>query len=206
MTRLIETASETPKAAAEVISQLRHEISNNIERDNSLLEDRQRIMEDLNGLSSSLAQATTDQQKAIELLVQSSVTMMQDVGSQFNNQIDSEIVKIANIAESLAGNATQIADDFAGSAIELSSLGEAFTSAVNLFNDSNGNLVDNLNRIEKSLDQSGSRSDEQLGYYVAQAREIINLSMKSQQDIFEQLRKLSHQDTLLVEPASEAQR
>ena len=40
MARLIETASETPKAAAEVIGKLRDEVSNNIERDNQLLEER----------------------------------------------------------------------------------------------------------------------------------------------------------------------
>ena len=38
MTRLIETASETPRAAAEVIGKLREEVSNNLERDNTLLE------------------------------------------------------------------------------------------------------------------------------------------------------------------------
>jgi hypothetical protein len=35
-----------------------------------------------------------------------------------------------------------------------------------------------------------SRSDEQLAYYVAQAREVIDLSISSQQGIVEDLRRL----------------
>jgi hypothetical protein len=35
-----------------------------------------------------------------------------------------------------------------------------------------------------------TRSDEQLAYYVAQAREVIDLSIASHKEIFEELRKL----------------
>jgi hypothetical protein len=35
-----------------------------------------------------------------------------------------------------------------------------------------------------------SRSDEQLAYYVAQAREVIDLSISAQQGIVEDLRRL----------------
>ncbi len=190
MTRLIETASETPKAAAEVIGHLRREISNNIERDNSLLEERQRIMEQLNSLSTALEQTTSGQREAIELMVNSSSSLMNDISTQMSGQVGSELAKLSDIAETFAGSATEIADNFAGSAIEMSSLGESFGLAVSLFSESNGNLVENLNRIEQSLDKSTSRSDEQLAYYVAQAREIIDHSMLSQQSIFEQLQKL----------------
>ena len=40
------------------------------------------------------------------------------------------------------------------------------------------------------MDSSTSRSDEQMGYYVAQAREIIDQSMLSQRELFEELREL----------------
>ncbi|ARN75767.1 DUF802 domain-containing protein [Oceanicoccus sagamiensis] len=190
MTRLIETASETPKAAAEVIGHLRREISNNIERDNSLLEERARIMEQLTSLSSALEQTTSGQREAIELMVNSSATLINDISEQMNKQVGSEVAKLSDIATTFTGSATEIADNFAGSAIEMSSLGESFGVAVNLFTESNGNLVENLHRIEQSLDKSTSRSDEQLAYYVAQAREIIDHSMLSQQSIFEQLQQL----------------
>jgi len=190
MTRLIQTASETPRAAAEVIEHLRKEISNNIERDNSLLEERHRIMDELNALFGSLEQASTGQRDAVEMLVNSSAAMLKDVGSQFTDHVGSEVSVLSSIAENLAGSATEIADNFSGSATEMSSLGETFGFAVQLFNESNEKLIDNLARIEESLEKSTSRSDDQLGYYVAQAREIIDHSMMSQKEIFEELREL----------------
>lgn len=186
MTRLIETASETPRAAAEVIGHLRREISNNIERDNSLLEERSRIMAELNAFSGSLQQASVDQREAIENLVNSSATLLQDVGAHFSEQVGSELAKVSGVT-----------DNFAGSATQLSSLGDAFGLAVTLFNESNGNLIEHLTRIEDSMDKSTSRSDEQMGYYVAQAREIIDQSILSQREVFDELRQLSQREDLI---------
>lgn len=192
MTRLIQIASETPKAAAEIISNLRQEISKNIERDNSLLEERSQTFEKLNSLSLSLEKSAVDQQAAIESLVSSSAAVMQSSGDHFKHQVESEVIKLSQLAEGLAGSATEVADNFAGSAIEMSSLGDAFSLAVHLFNESNGQLIESLKRIEESLDKSSTRNDEQLGYYIAQAREIIDYSMTSQKDIFEELRQLGN--------------
>jgi len=182
MLRLIETASETPKAAAEVISKLREEISNNIERDNSLLEERARIMRELDTVSESLSKSSSHQREAVEQLVQSSTGMLENISKQFDNHVGAEVSKLSDIAE-----------NFSGSAIEMASLGDAFGLAVQLFNGSNDKLIDNLKRIESALDDSSARSDEQLGYYVAQAREIIDHSVMSQKALFEELRQLSSQ-------------
>jgi hypothetical protein len=179
MTRLIETASETPRAAAEVIGQLRAEITNNVERDNQLLEERQRVMEELNALSASLQQASTGQREAVEKLVESSADMLQDISTRFGDHILAEVAKIADASTHVAGGA-----------IELSSLGEAFGLAVELFNSSNGAMIEHLTRIEESMERSGTRSDDQMAYYVAQAREIIDQSMLSQKEIIEDMRRL----------------
>jgi hypothetical protein len=40
------------------------------------------------------------------------------------------------------------------------------------------------------MDKSTARSDEQLAYYVAQAREIIDLSILSQKQVVEDLRQI----------------
>jgi hypothetical protein len=191
MTRLIQTASETPRAAAEVIGHLRQEISNNIERDNSLLEERRQIMQELNTLSLSLEQASAGQRVAIEQLVNASTGMLQDVSERFTGQVDTELTRM-----------TEAAENFAGSATEISSLGEAFGLAVTLFSEANGQLIDSLGRIESAMGESTSRSDEQMGYYVAQAREIIDQSMSSQREIFEELRQLGKQDELMPVEAS----
>ena len=44
--------------------------------------------------------------------------------------------------------------------------------------------------IEGAIDKSSARSDEQLAYYVAQAREVIDLSIASQQGLVDHLRQL----------------
>jgi hypothetical protein len=185
MTRLIQTASETPRAAAEVIDRLRAEISRNLERDNSLLDERRRIMTELDTLSGSMAQAAIGQREAVEQMVNACTDMLQETGSRFSHHVSSEVVKL-----------TDIVDHFAGSASELSSLGDAFGLAVQLFNETNNQLIDNLARIEESLQNNTARSDEQMAYYVAQAREIIDHNMMSQQEIIDHLRLLSRSGEL----------
>ena len=46
------------------------------------------------------------------------------------------------------------------------------------------------------------RSDEQLAYYVAQAREVIDLSISSQQGIVEDLRRLRSDQKRTAESAA----
>jgi hypothetical protein len=107
--------------------------------------------------------------------------MLEDVAFQFNKHMGTEADKFSDVAES-----------FAVSAVEIASLGDAFSMAVTLFNKSNEQMIENLSRIEESLENATNRSDEQLGYYVAQAREIIDHCMLSQKEIFEDLQKMQH--------------
>ena len=76
---------------------------------------------------------------------------------------------------------------------------ESFTFAVQLFTQTNEKLIANLQRIETAMDKSLTRSDDQLGYYVAQAREIIDLSIMSQKEVFDDLRTLRSQQASLAE-------
>jgi len=89
----------------------------------------------------------------------------------------------------------------AGGAIDLASLAEAFSQAVELFNSSNEAMIEHLGKVEQSLDRSSARSDEQMAYYVAQAREIIDQSMLSQKDIMEDLRSLNRKERRLATEA-----
>ena len=179
ITRLIQTASEAPRAAAEVIGQLRQEISNNVARDNELLLERSRIMETLNALLNAINHASVEQRSVIDSLVVSSATALNATASAFSDNVAAEAAKLADIAAHVTS-----------SAVDVSSLSEAFGFAVHAFNDASEKLIANLQRIEGAMDKSMSRSDEQLAYYVAQAREIIDLSMMSQKEIFEELRQL----------------
>ncbi|MDR3369162.1 DUF802 domain-containing protein [Rhodoferax sp.] len=180
--RLIETASEAPRAAAEVIGQLRQEMSSGIARDNELLQERSRILETLNSLLAEIHHASSEQRAVIDTLVTTSAAALDQVGSQFAQRLESETSKLGDIAAQVTGGA-----------VEVSSLGETFSFAVQAFSAANESLVAHLQRIEAALDKSMLRSDEQLAYYVAQAREIIDLSTLSQKEIFEELRRLPSQ-------------
>ena len=59
-----------------------------------------------------------------------------------------------------------------------------------LFQAGNDKLAQVLQQVEASLTRATARSDEQLAYYVAQAREVIDLSIASQQGLVDNLRQL----------------
>ncbi|MEO7494913.1 MAG: DUF802 domain-containing protein, partial [Massilia sp.] len=179
ITRLIETAAEAPRAAAEVIGQMRQEISHSVARDNALLEERSRIMETLNALLDVINHASHEQRAVIDSLVASSSVKLDAASTAFSAHVAGETGKLSEIAASVTT-----------SAVDVASLADAFGVAVQSFNTANEKLASNLDRIELALDKSMSRSDGQLAYYVAQAREIIDLSMSSQKEIVEGLRQL----------------
>jgi hypothetical protein len=83
----------------------------------------------------------------------------------------------------------------------VASLSEAFGFAVRAFAEANDKLVGSMQRVEAALDKSMLRSDEQLGYYVAQAREIIDLSISSQKQVLDGLRELPLTRQLATEEA-----
>jgi len=182
ITRLIETASEAPKAAAEVIGQLRQEISVSVARDNTLLEERTRIMDTLSHLLDAINHASTEQRSVIDNLVSSSTVTLNEANTQFIEHVSSESAKLGDIAAQVTA-----------SAVDVASLGETFAFAVRSFTETNDKLMGNLQRIEQAIDKSMTRSDEQLAYYVAQAREIIDLSISSQKDVLETLQSRAAQ-------------
>lgn len=178
VTRLMHTAAEAPRAAAEVIGQLRQELSNSIARDNALLDERSRIMETLGTLLDTINHASAEQRSAIDAMVAASGTMLDRANHDLARTIDAKSAQLDEVSANLAS-----------SAVDVASLGEAFSAAVGQFADANGALVANLQRMEGALDKSMARSDEQLAYYVAQARELIDLSLMSQQQIVAELRQ-----------------
>ncbi len=176
--RLIETASEAPRAAAEVIGQLRQEISVSVARDNALLEERTRILDTLKTLLDDIHHASSEQRGVIDALVTSSQDALAQASSQFQSHVATETGKLGDIAAQVTA-----------SAVDVASLGETFGFAVRSFNETHEKLIANLQRIEAAIGQSMVRSDEQLAYYVAQAREIIDLSIGSQKDVLEALQQ-----------------
>ena len=65
---------------------------------------------------------------------------------------------------------------------------------VERFGQTNDALLERLQAIEGALERSLVRSDEQLAYYVAQAREVVDLSLSAQRQITVDLQRLAGAD------------
>ena len=182
LTSLLQTASDVPRAAAEVIAQLRQEMTRLGERDNAALGERTAMLEQVATLLATVEQASGQQRQAIDALVQSATGVLEQASNRFAQALDAQSGKVDDVAAHVAA-----------SAIELSSLGETFGHGVAQFGASNEQLIASLQTVEGSIQQAMQRSDEQLAYYVAQAREVIDLSLSAQQSLVEDLRRLHAQ-------------
>ena len=177
--RLVQAASEAPKAAADVVAELRQRLSDSL-HDTAMLEERSRLLATLETLLGAVNHASTEQRTALDALVSTSADLLDRVGARFNDTVDAETRKLDSVAAQVTAGA-----------VEVASLGDAFGMAVQVFGESNDKLLTHLQRIEAALEKSLARSDEQLEYYVAQAREVIDLSMMSQKQIVEDLQQLA---------------
>ncbi|MDM8356383.1 DUF802 domain-containing protein [Pandoraea communis] len=180
ISRLVQTASEAPKAAAEIIGELRQKLSDSMVRDNTMLDERSRLLDTLGTLLDTVRHAGNEQRAAVDELVTTSAQLLERAGTNLGDAIAAQ-------TEKLAAASAQVT----GSAVEIASLGDAFGAAVQSFGESNTQLLEHLQRIEAALDKSMARSDEQLGYYVAQAREVVELSVMSQKQILENLQDMA---------------
>lgn len=180
VSRLVQTASEAPRAAAEVVAELREKLSDSMVRDTAMLEERNRLMATLETLLEGVTHASTGQRAAIDALVATSAELMERVGARFDARIASEAGKLDLAAAQVAAGAAEVA-----------SLGDAFGAVVERFGQSSEALATRLQQVEDALGRSLARSDEQLAYYVAQAREVIDLSLLTQKQVVEDLQRLA---------------
>lgn len=185
--RLLQTASEVPAAAAGVLAQLREEVGRSAERDNLALQERTTLLEKLGTVLHEVQQAAGAQRDAIASLVQSTNSVLEQSSTQF-----------AQVLEANASRATDTAAHIAASSIEMSTLAQAFGEGVQHFQASNAKVLDTLVQLESTLQRSIERSDEQLAYYVTQAREVIDLSITSQEGILGQLRQLQGKQAIVT--------
>ncbi|MBP3983415.1 DUF802 domain-containing protein [Pseudoxanthomonas helianthi] len=191
ISRLVQAASEAPKAAADVVAELRQKLSDSMVRDTAMLEERSRLLGTLETLLDAVNHASTEQRTAVDALVATSADLLERVGNRLAERVEAETARLDTAAAQITG-----------SVVEVASLGEAFGAAVHAFGQSNEALMERLDRIGGALDQSLSRSDEQLAYYVAQAREVIDLSLLSQKQIIDDLQRLGGQRTLVDSEAA----
>lgn len=178
--RLVDAASQAPKAAAEVIAELRQKLSDSMVRDTAMLDERNRLLATLETLLDAVNHASTEQRTAVDALVATSADLLDRVGTRFADHIEAETGKLGAVGAQIAAGA-----------VEVASLGDAFGAAVQQFGESNDKLAERLQGVEVALDKSLARSDEQLAYYVAQAKEVIDLSLLAQKQIIEDIHQLA---------------
>jgi hypothetical protein len=181
---LLHTAAEAPRAAAELVGQLRDKLSDSLARDNAMLDERSRMLATLNTLLDAVQHSTTGQRAAIDTLLTSTADWLERSGARFTEKIDAGSARMESVAAQLSA-----------SAVDVASLGEAFGAAVDGFSRSSEQLMAHLQRVDVSLGRSMARSDEQLAYYVAQAREVIDLSLASQKQIVDDLQRIAGRHT-----------
>jgi methyl-accepting chemotaxis protein len=169
---------------------LRQTLSDSMARDNTMLEERSRILEAMSELINTMSRAAHEQRVAIDELVTTSTDLLGRTGQQLTQTLDAHSDQMQQAHAQLTSSAAEVA-----------SLGEAFGVGVQLFGQSNEKLLGQLQRIEEALGQSMTRSNEQLDYYVAQAREVIDLSIGSQKHILDELRQLAHPRAMADSPA-----
>lgn len=197
LTRLLETSAQAPRAAAEVIAQLRTEMATITERDTqrdlTALQERTTLVDNIGQLMKSVQQATDEQRASIEALVSGASGTLHNIGQQFSDTLVTQTQQNDHTAAQLAASAEQ-----------LHSLGETFATGVAHFSASNQQLTEHLERTTAALQNSTARSDEQLAYYIAQAREVVDLSITAQQSIVQDLRRLRSPAAPSVKPAESA--
>ncbi len=105
-----------PKSSAE----LRQKLSDSMVRDNTMLEERTRLLDTLGTLLDAVNHASAEQRTAMDTLVASSAELLERVGSRFTDHIGAQAGKLADGGPRRSPAAP----------VEVASLGEAFGFAV----------------------------------------------------------------------------
>lgn len=104
---LLQVATDAPRAAAEVIGELRQERSASLARDAATLDERTRIMETLCGLLESINHASAAQRQAIDGLVMSSAAALERASADFAARIEAESTRLSETSGEVAGGDAQ---------------------------------------------------------------------------------------------------
>ena len=173
---LLQAAGAAPRAAVEVVGAMREQLAQSQAQDHAALLERAALMETVSTLLASLQQAAGDQRAAIDSLVDRSAIQLEALGQRFTTLAEASGRALADAATNLAAGAADVA-----------SVGEGFGEALEEFQSANAQLVQHLTLLEERISESMTRSDDQLGYYVAQAREVIDLCLGSQKQMLDAL-------------------
>ncbi len=180
ISRLLETAAEAPRAAAEVVAELRQRLCDSMVRDTAMLEERAQLLETVGTLMETITLASSQQRTAVDGLIEGASALMERAGERFAQQVDARAAALDEATRQVGDSSTQVAE-----------LAQGLDGAVQSFAGTSESLSTHLQQLAAALDASLARSDEQLAYYVAQAREVVDLSLLSQKQVIEELQQLA---------------
>ncbi len=192
---------EALQSAAAAVAAMHEEMARAGEREQAAMRERAELLQGLAGLIASTEQAAAVQRQAIEQLATASTEVLAQAGTRFHDQIGEAGTRVqatlteagqrfTELLQSQSEQATAHGEQALARATELASTSEAFGQSVLAFDASTSQLLKGLQRIEAALASAHARHDEQLAYYVAQAREVIDLSIGAQHGLVETLRQL----------------
>ena len=184
---LLQAAGEAPRAAVEVVAALREQLAQSQAQDRAALAERAELMQTVSTLLASLQQAAGEQRAALDTLIHGAAAQVDTLVGHSAAQLEALGQRFANQADATGQALSEAATTIAASAAEMGSLGEGFGAAVAQFQGANAQLVQHLTALEERLAGAMTRSDEQLAYYVAQAREVIDLCLGSQKAVLDAL-------------------
>ncbi len=192
--RIIDSASEPALAARKLVEQLQIETGKWLQRDNDLLNDRAALAAELQQATQSLDAAAKAQLGTVESLATTSNDVLKRLEQQLQQQVETGVSRISDSAGLVAAGA-----------VDMTSMAEAFHVAVSQYSDSNMQLQTTLEKIEQALERSSTKSDEQLAYYIAQARQLIDHSVDAQKEVIDELQQLQPQKSAKAKPSQTAE-
>src|SRR5690606_41129334 len=108
ISRLVDAASEAPRAAAEVVAELRQKLSDSMVRDTAMLEEHTRLLGTLETLLDAVNHASTEQRTAVDALVGTSADLLERVGTRFTDHIEAETGRLGTAAAQVTRGAVEV--------------------------------------------------------------------------------------------------
>ena len=162
------------------VAQVRDEATAALQRDQTLLASQHELVAELGSVTRSLADDSAQYRSTLERFSEHTSGLLQSTAAGFASSVEQGADRLAEVSE-----------QFATGAIELATLGDALGGAVEQFDAVSAHLSSTLQGVAQGMQEAAGRSDEQLAYYVAQAREVIDHSALAQQKLLDQLREIS---------------
>ncbi len=177
MSSLLQSVTETPESVNELLREVRGVMSRSQEQETALIHERELLLSKLDDLSGSITEMTSTQSQAVVKLVEASEEQVKKLDTQLGEQVQAEQQRLENMIE-LSNSGSQ----------ELALLSSTLVQAVQGLIDSNSSFVETMIGLQTSLEKADQRGNEQLQYYVEQAREIIDHNLSTHQQILDSYR------------------